>query len=376
MKTGKRARDGQRVWFYYDQNGHKDVTRHLVYVCAHPLTEADVKGSVNACAHDGVWLTYSGDDVTVHGQQTIVLHTGILAGIRTMASMTLPPLSSPGVSDHAESGTLGFSYDDAANRPWLLSSVTYPDQGRTTFLYNSEADKSAYKSQGLPVGLNNAYIPVVTEEVVTPPESAGTALSEQRLWYKYSSDDNQHNYTGYQNGGSMESGKDNLMDRPDNYIYQVTVDNGLTSTTTRYNKYHLPLSVTQKDNQHHSLLAQSAEQYSPWKNTTFSQLPPDYSFPRQAIKTLYALDGQQQDAAITPATVIQQKQYNNNGQMIWQRDAYGRQTFTQYCPSLGGQSLSGDGCRLAADNVTGKSFKRPCQSNTDGQFTVYRICHG
>ena len=148
MKTGKRARDGQRVWFYYDQNGHKDVTRHLVYVCAHPLTDADVKGSVNACADDGVWLTYSGDDVTVHGQQTIVLHTGILAGIRTMASMTLPPLSSPGVSDHAESGTLGFSYDDAANRPWLLSSVTYPDQGRTTFLYNNEADKSAYKSRG------------------------------------------------------------------------------------------------------------------------------------------------------------------------------------------------------------------------------------
>ena len=191
------------------------------------------------------------------------------------------------------------------------------------------------KVEGLPVGLNNAYIPVVTEEVVTPPENAGTALSEQRLWYKYSSDDNQHNYTGYQNGGSMESGKDNLMDRPDNYIYQTTVDNGLTSTTTRYNKYHLPLSVTQTDNQHHSLLAQSAEQYSPWKNTTFSQLPPDYSFPRQAIKTLYALDGQQQDAAITPATVIQQKKYNNNGQMIWQRDAYGRQTFTQYCPSRG-----------------------------------------
>ena len=98
--------------------------------------------------------------------------------------------------------------------------------------------------------------------------------------------------------------------------------------------------MQQTDNLHHTLIAKNDVQYSPWKGTTFAKLPSTFSFPKQTIKTLYSLTSQGLDSTISPAKVIQQQQYNDYGQVIWREDVYGRQTFTQYCPPEGDDSLS------------------------------------
>ena len=59
--------------------------------------------------------------------------------------------------------------------------------------------------------------------------------------------------------------------------------------------------------------------------------------PKQTIKTLYSLTGKGNNHVVIPTKVLAQKRYNNNGQVIWKQDAYGRQIFTQYCPVQGDQ---------------------------------------
>ena len=140
---------------------------------------------------------------------------------------------------------------------------------------------------------------------------------------------------GYQGAGSVVPGRDNLFDRADDYTYSVSRDNGLTTTTTTYNKYHLPQLVEQRDNQQKNLLARSEQQYMPLKGTTFSQLPGNYSLPRGSSKTLYATTESGEDKAVVPAKVMQASRYDNNGQKLWERDAHGRVTMTQYCPPEG-----------------------------------------
>ena len=331
------SRDGQRIWFYYDRNGVGDITRHLVYICAHTLTPSAVQGSSNHCKNNGIWLTYRYRNVIVHGLQTLIAHRAEDGGIANISSVTMPPLSSAGISSLDQVASINFSYDDQGHHPWLMHSITYPTGGTTIFLYNEESDRPDSQIRGLPVGLNRAHLPVVTEQISSQTETGlKKKLPAIHVWYRYGSGDtDQHNYTGYQEKGNMEPGKDNLMDQTDSYTYSVTKDNGLTSTTTTYNKYHLPLGIVQRDDQQQSLLAASRQNYLPWKNTTFTRLPPNYSLATGAIKTLYALDTTGQDRAISPAKVIQAKRYNNNGQTIWQRDAYGRETFTQYCPPAG-----------------------------------------
>ncbi len=341
------GRDGERVWFYYDRNGPQDTTRRLLYVCNHPLTEAEVHSSQDACANNGIHITYEGNDITVHGQQPIVLHMGNMEGQPILQTISMPPLSSSQLSnysmlsgaksgDQSLSANLQFAYDNQGERPWLLKSVTTPSGKKTTFLYNSESDHNALQSQGLPTGFGSAHIPVVTEEITATNIAGKKAVPDQRTWYQYSKGtSDQHNYTGYQSGVSSEPGKDNLFDRSDDYTYTVTVDNGLTTATTTYNKYHLPLSAVQTEDLRHSLISQSDSAYLPWKGTKFSDLAPTYSFPKNTTKTLFSVSSKGQDQAITPAKVIEHKQYNNDGQVVWKEDAYGRQTFTQYCPRQG-----------------------------------------
>ncbi len=329
------SRDGRRVWFYYDRNGPQDITRHLIYVCAHSLTTSQIHDKLNACPDNGVWLTYQGPDITIHGQQTLIIHTFVVNGTPIVRSVTMASLSSYGISNSDQPATLSFAYDTQGNRPSLLHCITEPTGEKTTFLYNQESSHISAQFHGLPVGMNHAFLPVVTEQITTPPKFSKQAVSEQHLWYKYSIEtDNKHNYTGYQAGVSMIPGRDNLMDRESSYTYQVTVDNGLVSTTTVYNKYHLPLRVKEYSDQTRTLIASSYKEYTPWKNTRFDDLPPDYSQPQKITETLYSSDGQQ-DFTIKPKHEIQQKRYNSSGQVIWQKDAYGRETFTQYCPPQG-----------------------------------------
>ena len=328
--------DGQRVWFYYDENGPHDLTRHLLYVCAYPLTSAEIHGTANACPYNGVHLTYRGSRIIVHGQQKLVLHTFNVDGAPMIQSISMPSLSSQGISNSGQSAVVRLNYDNPGHRPWLLRAVTEPSGQKETFLYNHESDRATLQPNGLPTGLNHAHIPVVTEQVNTPPRSDQGIIPAQFMWYQYSGGTGDlHNYTGYQEGVSADPGKDNLMDKADSYTYTVAKDNGFTTTRTVYNKYHLPLAITQQDDKHHATISQSNPIYSPWKNTTFAELPPTFSMPQKTVKTLYSLTGKGNDHAVTPAKMVQQKRYNNDGQVIWKQNAYGQQTFTQYCPAQG-----------------------------------------
>ncbi len=329
------GRDGQRVWFYYNRQGPADSTRKLIYICAHPLTTDQLHSPNNACTNNGIHITYQGRDVLINGQQKITLHMKSVLGQSTVQSISMPGLSDDAITHHQQV-QLQFSYDDQGDYPWLLKSILQPSGQKTTFLYNKESSHPTLQSQGLPTGFNQAHIPVVTEETNTPAPMYKNIIPEQHVWYQYSAGTaDQHNFTGYLSGVSNAPGKDNLFDRADNYTYTVTKDNGLTTTATTYNKYHLPLTITQTDDIHNSLTNQSIATYSPWKGTTFAQLPSTFSLPTQTSKTLYAQTTLGNDSVVSPAKVIQHKKYNSNGQVIWQDDAYGRQTFIQYCPPQG-----------------------------------------
>ena len=334
----EQARDGRKLYFYYDRNGTGDSTRRLTYICGHQLTTKEQQGLRNACAGNGIWITYAGRSVTIHGNQDITLHRGENGGISNIQAITLPPLSSEGVSNSRQKAMIRFEYDDRGKRPWLLSRVSYPTGKSKTFLYNDESNHPGAQIKGLPIGINGAHIPVVTEVITTSEGSGSTEPLTLREWYRYGEADDHgqsHNYMGYQGAGSVVPGRDNLFDRADDYTYSVSRDNGLTTTTTTYNKYHLPQLVEQRDNQQKNLLARSEQHYIPLKGTTFAELPGNYSLPTGSSKMLYATTEKGQDKAVMPARIRQTTRYDHNGQKLWEQDAYGRITMTQYCPPEG-----------------------------------------
>ena len=336
----EQARDGKKLYFYYDRNGAGDSTRRLTYICGHQLTVKEQHRQHNACAGNGIWISYAGRSVTIHGNQEIILHRGESGGISNIDAITMPSLSSDGISNSREKAMIRFAYDEQGKRPWLLSRVSYPTGKSKTFLYNDQSSHPGAQIKGLPVGINGAHIPVVTEVITTSEGSGSTRPLTLREWYRYGEVNGHgqaHNYMGYQGAGSVIPGRDNLFDRPDDYTYSVSRDNGLTTTTTTYNKYHLPQLVEQWDNRQNNLLARSEQQYMPLSGTVFSELPGNYSLPTGSSKTLYATTESGGDKAVIPAKVIQAARYDNNGQKLWERDAYGRVTMTQYCPPEGNE---------------------------------------
>ena len=327
--------DGQRVYFYYDREGNVDSRRRLLYICSKVLTQKEIHGAANACAGSGIRISWLGEAVTVHGNQRIALHKHESSGITNIQSITMPSLSSTGISNCHRQAVIHFLYDEQSHRPWLLSRVSYPVGLTKTFLYNEESSRSDGQFHGLATGIHGATLPVVTE-VITQTDN--DAHSTSREWYRYSTQGNDgsaHNYTGYQGLQSVIPGRDNLLDRSSSYTYTVEKDNGLSTTRTTYNKYHLPLLVEQRNDQQNSLIAQSAEAYLPWKNTVFAELPANYSMPVSTKKTLYAVAETGQNTNIPPAKIIESTRYNQNGQVIWKKDSYGRITMTQYCPPEG-----------------------------------------
>ena len=336
----EQARDGKKLYFYYDRNGAGDSTRRLTYICGHRLTVKEQHGQHNACNGNGIWITYAGRSVTIHGNQEIILHRGESGGISNIDAITMPSLSSDGISNSREKAVIRFAYDEQGKRPWLLSRVSYPTGKSKIFLYNDQSSHPGAQIKGLPVGINGAHIPVVTEVITTSEGSGSTRPLTLREWYRYGETDRYgraHNYMGYQGTGSVIPGRDNLFDRPDDYTYSVSRDNGLTTTTTTYNKYHLPQLVEQWDNRQNNLLARNEQQYIPLSGTVFSELPGNYSLPTGSSKTLYATTESGGDKVVIPAKVVQAARYDNNGQKLWERDAYGRVTMTQYCPPEGNE---------------------------------------
>ena len=321
---------GKRLYFYYDRYGYSDSTRQLTYICPHQLTPAEQqRQNFNACPA-GIWISYNGDQTTVHGHQRIVLDQNTDNGIKNIVAVSMPALTSETVSgEHEERDQINFSYDNDGHRPWLMHKIQYPTGLQDTFLYNNESNHPGAPSQGLPTGRKNGYVPVVTEHVL----ETGVPDQTQHVYYRYTSEGNRHNYLGYQEMNSLEPGKDNLFDRPSNYTYSSTEDNGLTSTTTVFNKYHLPILVTQVDNEKKTMLVKNEKNYPNWQKTVFDKLPANYSFPTDDRTFVYELHGK--NSAVKPTRVEKKIRYDSNGQAIWQQDAYGRITMTQYCPEKG-----------------------------------------
>ena len=328
---------GQRVYFYYNKQGASDSTRHLTYICAHEMSIEEQRVDGNACKNGGIHISYRGSNVIVQSHQRIVLHRINNSGIQMIDKIIMPSLSSPGVDD-AKSATIELAYDNHGRRPWLLSRVDYPTGLSKTFLYNGESSHPGIQTAGLSAGVNGAHIPVVTEEIRESTKTGEYKIPAARVWYRYSMPENggqEHNYLGYQGQHSVIPGRDNLLDRPHSYTYSVMKDNGLTYTTTTFNKYHLPLTITERDSQNHAILASSRQDYSPWRGTVFSELPATYSMADRETKSAYTLTEQGNAAITVPALVIDSKKYDQEGNIIWKKDAYGRVTVTKYCPSEG-----------------------------------------
>ena len=93
----EQARDGRKLYFYYDRSGAGQSVRRLTYICGHQLTMREQQGAGNACVDDGVWITYRGSSITLHGHQNIILHRGENGGIGNIRAITMPSLSSDGI---------------------------------------------------------------------------------------------------------------------------------------------------------------------------------------------------------------------------------------------------------------------------------------
>ena len=178
----EQSRDGKKLYFYYDRNGAGDSTRRLTYICGHELTVKEQRGERNACAGNGIWVTYAGRSITIHGNQEITLHRGETRGLSNIDAITLPPLSSDGISNSKEKTMIRFAYDEQGKRPWLLSRVSYPTGKSRTFLYNDQSNHPGAQIKGLPIGVNGAHIPVVTEMITTSEGSDSTQPLTLKEW--------------------------------------------------------------------------------------------------------------------------------------------------------------------------------------------------
>ena len=327
---------GNRVYFYYDRDGSHDNIRHLTYICAHQLTGKQLKSYGNECKNDGVHVTYLGGDVIVHSKQRIVLHRRKNGITNIIDRITMPALSSKGIIGSSPA-IISFGYDDNGKRPWLINRVLFPSGISKTFLYNEESTQNNSHPHGLKTGIHGQRLPVVTEEITKSEKTGENKVPAMHVWYQYNGpkDQDEHNYLGYQEGGSISPGKDNLFDRPSSYRYSVVTNNGLTYTVKEFNKYHLPVKISQYSSQENALLAQSESDYIPLQGTTFDKLPAIYSLPKGSTKTLYKLTEKGNYGKINSVRVTEKNEYDNNGNIIWHQDAYGRVTKTQWCPPQG-----------------------------------------
>ena len=325
-------RDGHRLWLYYDKKFARDGTRRLKYICSHTLSNKELNKS-NSCQGKGVEFFYSGNFIFIKAEQNIVLKLQQSSKNKQISEIILPTLNYNNTEKHNKKTHIFFTYDTQNNRSWLLKNINYPNGMISTFLYNEESSRSKNKIPGLPLGINGAFLPVVTEQI---SHDKNHVIPDKHTWYQYGKGTkNNHNYLGYQSNTMSIPGHDNLLDRNDNYKYQVTVDDGLTSITTTYNKYHLPVKIVNYLDKTNENFSEILPTYAPWIGTSFKNLSATYLFPKKTTSHTYSLNESGVNKTIKPKIVITNKKYNDYGQVIWQQDAYGRQTFMQYCPLQG-----------------------------------------
>ena len=311
------TQDGNRIWFYYRNNQNK-YNRQLLYICSHPITFTQLHKIKNACKSKGIFFSYTQNNIAIYSDQKIVLTFITLAGQKQVKKIIMPSLSSDSPNNQQKNSKIIFNYDVDGGFPWLLHSINYPTGLTNKFLYNNETSRTNFKTSGLSVGINNAKIPVVTELITH--DKYTTSNNDQHTWYSYNLKGmEQHNYTGYQHNTQILPGKDNLIDRSDNYHYSTMQDNGFTRKITIYNKYHLPLQETEISNKTNLIIGKSIISYPNWKNTTFNNLSATYSLPTKITKTFFTIN----NGLNSVKKVTREALYNSNGQPIWKRNTSG-----------------------------------------------------
>ena len=213
----------------------------------------------------------------------------------------------------------------------LISSVQYPSGIKKTVTYNCTQAMKFYSYDHL------AEMCVVTHESV----SSRGEQSEQTINYEYSaSDEDQHNYLGYNSGLPHLPGakQDILFEAPANYTYHTVKDNGLTKEVQTWNKYHLLTNVRVISDHTGHLLSEVKNFFcdtntsNDCAHTSFRDLPVTYSLPLKIITRTW---GDNTDSA---ATDIETKTYDNHGRLTQHTDSYGRTTDINYCPVTGDDS--------------------------------------
>ncbi len=213
----------------------------------------------------------------------------------------------------------------------LISSVQYPSGIKKIVNYNC--------TQAMKFSLHDhfAKICVVTRESI----NSGNEKYAQTINYEYSaSDEDQHNYLGYNSGLSYLPGaeEDILFEAPANYIYHTVKDNGLIREVRTWNKYHLLTKVWLISDQTGHLLSEVENFFcdtntsNDCAHTSFRDLPATYSLPLKVITRTW---GDNTDYA---ATDIEIKTYDDYGRLTQHTDSYGRTTYIHYCPIAGDES--------------------------------------
>ena len=217
--------------------------------------------------------------------------------------------------------------------PHLLKNIRYPTGLNQSYTYDIQGGKIETPS---PYG--HSLIAAVVRAVTNP----GFGQPQMSTTYKYSNSDvnSKHDYLGYDSGVTPGPiGRvDPLFSSPSNYQYTTIENNGKIRQIRTYNKYHLLIRDTIKDDSTQKIVVQTKNyycslnpKYADCSHTTFRELSDTYSFPLKVETIVPNSNG-------GTTYTSEYTTYYPNGNLKSKTDTYGRTTKYAYCP-IGGDKL-------------------------------------
>ena len=328
---------GHQLTFTYDQTGQYD---HLTGMC-----DAD-----QHC----ITLTYGANRILVSSlfpneqrEQTQIT----LSRIDDQDTLEVVAITLPG--KHPLTTRYHYTSDmnyGAWGTQSYLNKITGPAGGKVSFIWNDSNHQTHQNGSGLAVssaqGTENAYMPVVTEQMVDP----GNHEPPMHLFYRYGTFQSAHNFTGF---GLVNVDyvphQDPLLhnNAASDYTYVTSTDNGQVNVSTLYNRFHLPIERSEWNDTDQTLITTTHFRYPLKLSASFEDQTPTYSLPVEKATTVYSSAGN----TSTPITKTVYMRYNNEGLITFKQDPYGRQVYTTYCPAKGNQDCPTLGADLPFSTV-------------------------
>ena len=238
---------------------------------------------------------------TVHTLMTIA--NGMITQIH------LPDMQDPLVFDH--------------NNQSLISSVHYPTGAWLHLTYTQLLGPS------IP-GYAPYHTPAVSQMTSHTNASPDTDLTVN---YTYNVIPG-HNYLAHGANVPFSANADLLFEAPTSYLYQTSMDNGLSKTIYTFNKFHLQTG-TQTYAENGALLASSTQCYQYGNGqqrcgddpvpVPFADLPANYTLPVKTITTYYDPNDSSLSRSVTTTT-----HYDDQGNPLQKTDATGQTTTYTY----------------------------------------------